>query len=247
MKTKVCSKCRLEFPATTDYFYRQKGGKYGLRGMCIECKKEQDKQYVEKNRDMLVEKWREYNRENRDVINEKYRQYYEANADKIRHRRKEQRKNLPKVNKKKQSLKMKRYYEANKERLREYARCYRKTEHGRLIELKAKHRRKARERNLPATFTEKEWERCKQHFDNKCAYCGRRPKVFHQEHFIPVSKGGGYTKQNIVPSCQECNLKKHNLSFGEWYPNYKYYSKEREEKILTYLGYENNYQQLSIL
>lgn len=51
MKTKVCSKCRLEFPATTDYFYRQKGGKYGLRGMCIECKKEQDKQYVEKNRD----------------------------------------------------------------------------------------------------------------------------------------------------------------------------------------------------
>jgi len=246
-KTKVCSKCNQELPATSDYFYKQKGGKYGLRGMCIDCKKKQDKQYAERNRDALIKKWREYNQQNREVINEKNREYYKANADQIRQQRKEQRERMPKIKKVKQSRKMKRYYEANKEKLKEYARSYRKTDHGRLIELKAKHRRKARERDLPATFTEKEWEECKKHFDYKCAYCEKSPKVLHQEHFIPVSKDGEYTKQNIVPSCQECNFRKHNLSFGDWYPNYKYYSKEREEKILAYLGYENLYQQISIL
>lgn len=70
-ETKVCSKCKQEFPATRDYFYRQKGGKYGLRGICIDCKKKQDKQYAGENKSELKVKWREYNQKNREIINEK--------------------------------------------------------------------------------------------------------------------------------------------------------------------------------
>jgi hypothetical protein len=41
--TKKCSKCKLVLPATPDYFYRRKNGKYGLDYICKECKKEWDK------------------------------------------------------------------------------------------------------------------------------------------------------------------------------------------------------------
>lgn len=35
---KVCTKCKEEFEATTENFYRQKGGKFGLYGYCKKCK-----------------------------------------------------------------------------------------------------------------------------------------------------------------------------------------------------------------
>lgn len=34
---KKCTKCGEEKPATTEFFHANKGGKYGLRGMCIPC------------------------------------------------------------------------------------------------------------------------------------------------------------------------------------------------------------------
>ena len=35
--TQVCSVCGKEFPATEEYFYKNKTGKYGLRSICKEC------------------------------------------------------------------------------------------------------------------------------------------------------------------------------------------------------------------
>ena len=35
--TQVCTTCGKEFPATQEYFYKAKNGKYGLRGECKEC------------------------------------------------------------------------------------------------------------------------------------------------------------------------------------------------------------------
>ena len=58
-----------------------------------------------------------------------------------------------------------------------------------------------------------------------------------QEHFIPLSKGGGYSMGNIIPACRACNASKSDKDFFEWYPEYKYYSEERENKILDFLGY----------
>lgn len=42
MKTKICSnpKCRKELPATTEFFYKQEGGKFGLRAACKKCCKD---------------------------------------------------------------------------------------------------------------------------------------------------------------------------------------------------------------
>jgi hypothetical protein len=35
---KVCRHCGLEFPATIEYFHREKAGLHGVNSICIECK-----------------------------------------------------------------------------------------------------------------------------------------------------------------------------------------------------------------
>lgn len=41
------------------------------------------------------------------------------------------------------------------------------------------------------------------------------PNDFHMDHFFPKEKGG-QRKKNLVPSCQDCNLSKSNLSIEEF-------------------------------
>ncbi|MEE9377032.1 MAG: endonuclease domain-containing protein [Candidatus Lokiarchaeia archaeon] len=43
--TKKCSKCKQILPATPEYFYRRKNGKFGLDHTCKVCKKKWDKVY----------------------------------------------------------------------------------------------------------------------------------------------------------------------------------------------------------
>lgn len=48
--------------------------------------------------------------------------------------------------------------------------------------------------------------------NGKCFYCGCDIDIdtFHLDHFTPKSLGGR-AKDNLVPSCPECNLYKSNL------------------------------------
>lgn len=70
---------------------------------------------------------------------------------------------------------------------------------------------KAKKRNLPATLTQEEWEVIKAKHFYRCHYCGQKKELI-REHVIPVSKEGGYTKENIVPACKGCNSSKHTMS-----------------------------------
>lgn len=94
-----------------------------------------------------------------------------------------------------------------------YMRTYQKT---------ASHRRRARQRDLPATFTATDWQRALDYFDCRCAVCKRPIGLWHtlaQDHWIPVSKGGAYTPDNIVPLCHGdggCNNSKWNKDAHEW-------------------------------
>ena len=99
MNTKICTKCGEEKVATTEFFYRHKRGKYGLRGQCKSCYKiyeqvnkekikERQKQYRQDNR----ERRKQYKQANQDRIAEQDRQYREANKEKISKRNKQYRK-----------------------------------------------------------------------------------------------------------------------------------------------------------
>lgn len=107
--------------------------------------------------------------------------------------------------------------------------------------------RKTKKKNAIANFSVEEWEHCKQHFNYKCAYCGSIANNLTQDHFYPLSKGGEYTKENIIPACHSCNSSKSNKNFFEWYKQQSFYDSEKEKKILKYLHYKSNKQQLSIL
>ena len=51
-----------------------------------------------------------------------------------------------------------------------------------------------------------------------CYYCGA--KVAHRQltmdHLVPLSRGGRSTKDNLVPSCKDCNNKKKTMLPVEW-------------------------------
>ena len=83
-------------------------------------------------------------------------------------------------------------------------------------------RREHRKQQLPATLTVKEWEHALEYFEWACAYCGEPSSELQQEHFIPLAKGGGYTKVNIVPACPDCNYSKRDSLPQDWLPEETY-------------------------
>lgn len=69
------------------------------------------------------------------------------------------------------------------------------------------HNSRAKEYNLPATLTTKEWEETLEYFNHQCAYCQDVYSVL--EHFYPLSLHiKGTEKSNCVPSCSSCNSSK---------------------------------------
>ena len=143
------------------------------------------------------------------------------------------------------------YYQKNKDRItvgkKEYARknkerlavYYLEWARNNVYKCKQKrHKREAVARKLPCTLTNTQWELTLKHFNYKCAYCGGTDTI-QQEHFIPLSKGGGYTKNNIIPACKRCNASKQNFDFFVWYPKQDCFNVEKEKSILEYLGYNN--------
>ena len=85
-KRKQCTKCGRKLPATTEFFYRNKGGKWGLRVECKECNNERAKQYRETHKDKITEYHKEYYENNPHIIfnyNNKRRQQEEQQGNGI--------------------------------------------------------------------------------------------------------------------------------------------------------------------
>jgi 5-methylcytosine-specific restriction endonuclease McrA len=57
----------------------------------------------------------------------------------------------------------------------------------------------------------------------KCYWCGRDltsdSAVIHLDHIIPVCEGGFYLKDNLVPACRACNLRKSGKLPWEFMPH----------------------------
>jgi hypothetical protein len=62
MLEKICTKCNNPFPATSEYFYRYKKGKYGLLAKCKVCSE------MQKDTKKIAEYRKEYNKKNEDWI-----------------------------------------------------------------------------------------------------------------------------------------------------------------------------------
>lgn len=270
-RVKTCSKCGIEKPLTVEFFYRRKDKKDGFETICKECKKEYNKKYWEENKEKLRKQKAKYYQQNKDKFAERNKAYRDKNREELikygrnyykenRERLLEQKKEYYKQNREKKLKYREKYYKVNKDKLIKYARNYYKVnkeniaayskkyrEKNRDLRNTLEQRRKAKKKKLPHNFTEQDWQYTKEYFNNKCAYCGSNGELT-QEHFIPLSKGGEYTINNIIPACRSCNCSKKDRDFFEWYPEQSFYSKARENKILEYLNYiDSDIQQLALL
>ena len=78
---KKCAKCGRWLVANTINFHKQKGGKYGLKANCKECRNTHSREHYEEH----IEYYKKYYEENK----EKIAKYYEENKEKIAKREKE--------------------------------------------------------------------------------------------------------------------------------------------------------------
>lgn len=126
------------------------------------------------------------------------------------------------------------------------SKVYYATPHGKAMAKKHMHIRKSRIAQAIYNYSAETWLETLEYFNDSCAYCGDKSDSLHQEHIIPLSKGGSYTKQNIIPACAFCNASKHNKDLMDWYPTRDNFDTKRLEKIKKWSGVKNNIQQLSI-
>ncbi|MDX2358871.1 HNH endonuclease signature motif containing protein [Dietzia sp. PP-33] len=49
-----------------------------------------------------------------------------------------------------------------------------------------------------------------------CAYCRADGPALQRDCVMPVSRGGRYTLENVVPACASCNASKHNSEVTGW-------------------------------
>lgn len=108
------------------------------------------------------------------------------------------------------------YYRAHPEKVRKKVREYRLNNPDKMRE---KTRRRRDKSNRPVTFTVKHERLALDYFNGCCAVCGRQLRDLFathtaaMDHWIPLSKGGHTTPENMVPLCHGiggCN----NLKWG---------------------------------
>jgi 5-methylcytosine-specific restriction endonuclease McrA len=237
---KICSKCKRELPATNEYFAKSKDSKDGLRWQCKECSRKASREWYKENIDHVKVYDKKYSEENRELILKRKRKYLEEHKELERKRKREDYYR----NKETRKAKHKEWLENNKDKTLQRQREYYKEKPEVFSEIRQ--RRRSRKKNVEHNFSWEEWENCIEHFQHKCAYCGKKKKL-QQDHFIPLNNGGEYTTNNIVPACKSCNSGKCDRDFFEWYPTKEFYSKKREKFILDYLDYQSkNIQQLAL-
>lgn len=203
---KRCPKCGEIKPI--DQFYRMRKGQDKRHARCIVCMKVDNGINWRKHKEKRQEYNRKYYIDNyaacRAYQSAQWKVYI-ANEE-VRNRRNENRRV--------------RYATKTKERERarnnRYMVIWRQSEHGKDLHRINMRARAAKKRQLPCTLTLSQWKCILRLYDYKCAYCGSSPHQLHQDHVIPVSSGGSYTFDNIVPACKSCNSSKGSKLLYDW-------------------------------
>lgn len=241
--TKACNKCKIEKPATTEYFSKCAGFKDGLQYTCKECVQVyriENKEEINASRrkhwkahhEEHLSRDKQYRAEHKDETKQYHTQY-------IAEHQAARKKCVAKYNAshtENKKLYGKQYYDTHIEEKKQYAALYRAANSDKRALLEQK--RRSAKNNLPSNYTTAEWDACKAYFGDRCAYCGQMTSLT-QDHVVPISKGGGYISGNIIPACLRCNSSKQDKLISEWYSKQKYYAKKREKAIQNYLVTQN--------
>lgn len=80
---------------------------------------------------------------------------------------------------------------------------------------RASRKRKRRMDAADNDLTALEWSEIRAAWGG-CAYCGATGSALQKDCVLPLSRGGRYTVENIVPACRSCNASKSNDEVTGW-------------------------------
>lgn len=80
---------------------------------------------------------------------------------------------------------------------------------------RAQRRRVKRVAAADNDLTPAEWQRIQDAWGG-CAYCSSTGIPLQRDCVLPISRGGRYTLENIVPACRSCNASKSNSEVTSW-------------------------------
>jgi len=80
---------------------------------------------------------------------------------------------------------------------------------------RASRRRARRVAASGSDLTAAEWQRILDAW-RECAYCGADGVALQKDCVLPISRGGRYTIDNVVPACRSCNASKCNTEVTSW-------------------------------
>ncbi len=80
---------------------------------------------------------------------------------------------------------------------------------------KAARKRKRRMDRVEHDLSDEQWTAIKTAWGG-CAYCGAADDSLQRDCVLPISRGGRYTLDNIVPACRSCNASKCNDEVTGW-------------------------------
>ncbi len=64
-------------------------------------------------------------------------------------------------------------------------------------------------------LTDSQWDALKVAWSG-CAYCGATATPLQKDCVLPISRGGRYEVNNVVPCCRSCNTSKCNAEVTSW-------------------------------
>ena len=80
---------------------------------------------------------------------------------------------------------------------------------------RAARKRKRRMDAADNDLTPLQWSQIRAAWEG-CAYCGAVGVPLQRDCVLPLSRGGRYTMENIVPACRSCNASKSNDEVTGW-------------------------------
>lgn len=104
----------------------------------------------------------------------------------------------------------------NREKVRDAQKAYKPTPEARKATCD---RYRAKRANAEGVYSGEDVARLLQLQERRCFYCGEYLKLYHVDHFVPLSRGGSNWPDNIVVSCGPCNITKHTAMPWEWKPD----------------------------
>lgn len=184
-------------PAAPEYFHRKKDSSDGLNNKCKKCNYADSRAWAVKNTERAHEYMQQYREENKAALLEQKKQYHLKHRE--RHLREFKAYDAKHADRRK--LQRRSHYAANAPRLRV-----------------ALHQRRAKRRNAPGRYTERDVALLLRSQKQLCWWCGKKvdPDNYHVDHRIPLSRGGTNYPENLCIACPTCNLSKHNKLPQEW-------------------------------